>query len=79
MSTVELVSSNLVIHSIDTPQKEILSTDTLSNQETTPSQQSENIIENENQLKLNAQAFVDDSMQSAETTYKKVSIKIIFY
>jgi hypothetical protein len=40
--------------------------------DTSPSQESEELIDNDNQLKLNAQILVNDSIENAQEKYQKV-------
>jgi len=82
-----LASPNIESQLTDSRENEPLSIDTITNNgsneqnqsilsfpehDTSPSQKSEELIDNDNQLKLNAQLFVDDSIQNAQEKYQEV-------
>jgi len=88
-----LVSPSIQSHLTNSPEEnEPLSTGTIVNQESneqnqsilsfpdhdTPlSQQSEELINDDSQLRLDAQILVDDSIQNAQEKYQRVEITII--
>jgi hypothetical protein len=83
-SILYLVTPNIQSQTIDSHVDEPLSNDTISNNEQNQSvlsfpehdtPQSEKLIDDDTQLKLNAQIFVDDSIQNAQEKYQKVQIR----
>lgn len=85
-SILYLVTPNIQSQTIDSHVDEPLSNDTISNNEQNQSvlsfpehdtPQSEKLIDDDTQLKLNAQILVDDSIQNAQEKYQKVQIRSI--
>jgi len=90
---LNLASPNIQSQLTNLPDNEPLSTGTISNHETneqnhsvlsfpehdtSPSRESEELIDDDSQLKLNAQILVDDSIENAQEVWTKfLSIIII--